>query len=161
MSPLPLLPSNPLLPLPPPPLTLPSPPIPLNPPANYHNNPNFVPYELVNEVKKEELRGFSLDLLRYMRVSGFKPSKTRASLQRVVSEPEATSHHRKFSLQFIDKFVEFLSPTKQMGAEFYLKVLFPVMGGYLQKYSAYFMPSGCTQTCSTTSSREEKMMIIK
>lgn len=79
-----------------------------------------------------------------------------------LSEHETTTNnHKKFSLQFFDKFVEYLSSPKQLGAEFYLKVLFPVLTNYLQKYSSYFMPTSNMQASSTTASKEEKMRILK
>jgi hypothetical protein len=132
--------------------------------ANYLSNPNFVPYELIDESMKEERRGFSLDLLRYMRVLGLKPSKTRMSMRSapVLSEQESIpSNHKKFALQFFDKFMEYLSPPKQLGAEFYLKVLFPVLTNYLNRYITYFLPVSNMQTSSSTASKEEKRRLLK
>ena len=121
-----------------------------------------MPYDLLGEAKKDELRSLSLDLLRYMKVAGFEPSKTRPSLQRMLSERDSTNNcFTKFSLQFFDTFMEFLSKPSQQGAEFYLKVLFPVMTGYLQKYAGYFMPTSDMQASGATASRNEKMKILK
>lgn len=129
--------------------------------ADYRSHPRFMPYELIEEVKKEELRAFCLDLLRSMRIKGSVPSRTRASLQQSPSEQETNGgNHKKFSLQFFDKFLDFLTmPT--MDVDFYLKVLFPVLTNYLQKYAGYFMPSSDMQASSTTASKEEKMRILR
>lgn len=137
------------------------PPLPPPPsPADYHSHPSFMPYEQIDETKKDDLRSFSQDLLRYMRMSGFEPSKTRSSIQRSISsEQDATKNHRKFALQFFNRFFEFLSRPK-VDVEFYLKVLFPVVTAYLQKYAGYFMPFMDMQNCNTAS-KEEKVRIIK
>ena len=39
--------------------------------ADYSSHPFFQPYELVDDVVKEERRAFALDLLRYLKISGF------------------------------------------------------------------------------------------
>ena len=129
--------------------------------ANCDSHPYFCPYELIDEEKKEELRNFSLDLLRYMRFAGFEPSKLHPTLSmRSMSELEQSSNHEKFSLQLFKKFLDFLSTTK-IEIEFYLKVLFPVVTSYMQKYAGYFMPSNDMQASSTTASKEEKLIILK
>ena len=45
--------------------------LPPYPSEDYHFNPFFQPYELVDDVSTEERRGYALDMLRYMRISGF------------------------------------------------------------------------------------------
>lgn len=45
--------------------------LPPYPSENYQSNPFFQPYELVDDVSTEERRGYALDMLRYMRISGF------------------------------------------------------------------------------------------
>ena len=127
--------------------------------ANYQNHPHFMPYELLNEARKDELRTFSLDLLRYARFNGFEPIRGRSSLyERVVSE-QGQNEKEKFSLQFLKKFLKFFE--EKLDVDFYLKVLFPVLTSYLERHAGYFMPNSTMQATSTTASREEKKMIIK
>ena len=128
--------------------------------ADYQNHPNFAPYELIEETKKEELRSFFLDLLRYMRIAGLEPSRCRAHLHSGLTKQHSTGNHKKFSLQFFDRFLELLS-TPKLEVDFHLKVLFPLLTSYLQKYRPYFMPSSDMQVSSTTASKEEKMKILK
>ena len=69
-SPLLLTPLPPLLPIPPsPPLS-----------ADYQSHPFFQPYELLDDVMKEERRTYALDMLRYMRISGFELLRSGAKI---------------------------------------------------------------------------------
>ncbi len=109
---------------------------------------------------KDEMRSFFLDLLRYMRIAGFEPTRTRANFQQAFSKRENGNNHRKFSLQFFDRFLDYLSMPK-LEVDFYLKVLFPVLTSHLQKFRGYFLPCTDMQVSSTTASVEEKMKIMK
>ena len=130
--------------------------------ANFHSNPLFVSYDLLDENKKEQFREDSLELLRFMRVQGFVPAKLRGSLlARSISEVEPSVNHKKFDLQFFDMFCAFLSSPSENDVDFLLKVLFPTTTSYLQKYVGYFMPNTDIQTSSTTASNEEKLRVIK
>lgn len=122
----------------------------------------FISFEFLDETKKEELKYASLELLRFLRVKGFEPNRMRASLlSRSPNEKGTSENHQKFALQFFDKFSGFLSSPSKCDVDFYLKVLFPVATGYLQKHSGYFMPCSGIQASSTTASKEEKLTIIK
>ena len=44
--------------------------------VDYQCHPFFQPYELVDDVIKEERRSYALDFLRYMRVTGFELLRT-------------------------------------------------------------------------------------
>ena len=135
--------------------------------VSYASHPHFVPYELLDEARREELRTFSLDLLRYMKVSGYAivqnhlySGKSFAfSVDHSVDETDSLSHgERKFSLQFFDMFLSYLS-LQNLDPNFYVKVLFPVMTSYLQQHHTYFMPSD-GQHGHSFASREEKVYII-
>lgn len=128
--------------------------------ADYRDHPNFLPYEILDETKKDELRTSSQDLLRYLRVCSFEPCKLRASIYQTQLEQDTTSTHKKFSLQLFEKFLNYLS-APNVEVEFCLRVLFPMLTAYLQKYYSYFMPYTDMQTSSTTASKEEKMSILQ
>ena len=137
------------------------------PTANYASHSHFVPYELLDETRREELRTFTLDLLRYVKVSGYDITRNRlyggmsfaVSLDNSFSseaDPSA-EEERKFCLQFFDRFLNYLT-MPSLNPNFYLKVLFPVMTSYLQQHRTYFMPSE-GQRGHSFASREEKLHI--
>lgn len=136
--------------------------------ASYASHSQFVPYELLDEGRREELRTFTLDLLRYVKVSGYDITQNRlygGGMSFVVSldasfssEVDPSSEEeRKFCLQFFDRFLGYLS-LQTLDPNFYLKVLFPVMTSYLKQHRTYFMPSE-GQRGHSFASREEKLSI--
>lgn len=139
--------------------------------VNYASHSQFVPYELLDEARREELRTFTLDLLRYVKVSGYCIVQNRlfgggmsfaVSLDTSFSsEVDPTSEEEtKFCLQFFERFLGYLSLQKTtLDPNFYLKVLFPVMASYLKQHRTYFMPSE-GQRGHSFASREEKLSII-
>lgn len=58
---------------------------------DYHAHPSFVPYVLLDEKLKEELRVYALDLLRYLKVSGFETSRTYRSISTMMSPSRGDS----------------------------------------------------------------------
>ena len=63
--------------------------LPPYPSEDYHSNPFFQPYELVDDVSTEERRGYALDMLRYMRISGF---ELVSSGNKISSLAEVSAH---------------------------------------------------------------------
>lgn len=137
--------------------------------ASYASHAQFVPYELLDEARREELRTFTLDLLRYVKVSGYDITRSRlygggmsfaVSLDTSFSsEADPSSEEEmKFCLQFFDRFLGYLSLEQTLDPDFYLKVLFPVMTSYLKQHRTYFMPSE-GQRGHSFASREEKLSI--
>ena len=59
-----------------------------------HAHPSFVPYVLLDEKKKEELRTYALDLMRYLKVSGFETSRTYRSMSVVMSSSGGDQRYR-------------------------------------------------------------------
>ena len=133
--------------------------------VGYASHPQFVPYELLDESKREELRTFTLDLLRYLKVSGYDISQNHLyggmtfsmSVDSISDEMTATQE-KKFCLQYFNMFLSYLS-LQNLEPSFYLKVLFPVMTSYLHRHRTYFMPSE-GQRGHSFASREEKVYII-
>lgn len=130
-------------------------------------HPHFVPFELLDEARREELRTFTLDLLRYLKVSGHNIVQNHLyggmtfalSVDKSPDETESVSQgERKFCLQFFDMFLSYLS-LQNLDLQFYLKVLFPVMTSYLQRHQTYFLPSE-GQRGRSFAPREEKVYII-
>ena len=134
-------------------------------PVSYASHPQFVPFELLEESKREELRTFTLDLLRYLKVSGFAITQNRLfsgmtfalSMDRGIDEADS-SEEKKFCFHFFEIFLSRLS-VQNLELSFYFKVLFPVMTSYLQHHRAYFMPSE-GQRGHSFASREEKEFIV-
>ena len=134
---------------------------------SYATHSQFVPYELLDEARREELRTFTLDLLRYVKVSGYDITRNRlyggmsfaVSLESSFSSEAdpSSEEERKFSLQFFDRFLGYLT-LQILDPNFYLKVLFPVMTSYLKQHRTYFMPSE-GQRGHSFASREEKVSI--
>ena len=135
--------------------------------VSYASHSQFVPYELLDEARREELRTFTLDLLRYVKVSGYDITQNRlyggmsfaVSLDASFSsEVDSSSEEEtKFCLQFFERFLGYLS-LQTLDPNFYLKVLFPVMTSYLNQHRTYFMPSE-GQRGHSFASREEKLSI--
>lgn len=134
-------------------------------PVSYASHPQFVPFELLEESKREELRTFTLDLLRYLKVSGFAIAQNRLfsgmtfalSMDGGIDEADS-SEEKKFCFHFFEIFLSHLS-IQNLELSFYFKVLFPVMTSYLQHHRAYFMPSE-GQRGHSFASREEKEFIV-
>lgn len=135
--------------------------------ANYATHSQFVPYELLDEARREELRTFTLDLLRYVKVSGYDITQNRlyggmsfaVSLDRSFSSETdpSSDEENKFCLQFFNKFLSYLT-VQTLDPNFFLKVLFPVMTSYLKQHRTYFMPSE-GQRGHSFASKEEKLSI--
>ena len=140
--------------------TLPSPPPPPPVAADYRSHPDFLAYELLEGDAKDRHRKYSLDLLRFFKVSGYEPQKTRVAITSSSSSSnQASQSQEKFSLQLFDKLLQLLS-SPGLDAGFFVKVLCPTLTGYLQQHAGYFLPSGILRGHSFAS-REEKIKIMQ
>ncbi len=93
-----------------------------------------------------------------MQVAGFEPNRAMHHMaEQTLTEKDS---YKKFSLEFFDKFLDFLS-RPEMSVDFYIKILFPLFSSYLRKWGGYFMPSSSLQASSSTASKEEKVVILK
>lgn len=121
-----------------------------------------MPYELLDEEKKEKKRSFVFDLMRYLTLEGWelswKLSRSYSSVPRANSEEEAVSKER-FSLQLFTKFQQLLSSPK-LDVTFHLKVLFPLLTSYLEHHAGYFMPTE-THRGHSFATKEEKLKIMQ
>lgn len=65
----------------------------------------------------EERRCYALDLLRYLRVSGFELSYTRVSLSSQDKGTQTSTCQEKFALQLFQKFMDLLSQGKDVASD--------------------------------------------
>jgi hypothetical protein len=125
---------------------------------DYQSHPFFQPYELVDEVVKEEKRTYVLDLLRYLRVSGFELPRTVKKVTSLAQSRQSSVYQERFSLQLFDKFLHLLSENRD--PVYYGRVLFPTLASYLEHNRKYFIPVA-GQRLAQSASREEKLTILK
>ena len=126
--------------------------------ADYLSQQLYQPYELLDEVFKDKDRSYALDLLRYLRVSGFELNRTRVRMATLVQSSVGSQCQEKFAVQLFEKALELLGAELQM--EFYLEVLFPVLTSYLDCHAGYFVPSAAWSG-SSFASQEEKTKILQ
>ena len=126
--------------------------------ADFLSQQLYQPYELLDEVFKDRDRSYALDLLRYLRVSGFELNRTRVRMSTLVQSSVGSQCQEKFAVQLFEKALELLGAELQM--EFYLEVLFPVLTSYLECHAGYFVPSAAWSG-SSFASQEEKTKILQ
>lgn len=125
---------------------------------DFLSQPLYQPYELLDEVFKDKYRSYALDLLRYLRVSGFELSRTRVRMSTLVQSSGGSQCQEKFAVQLFEKAIELLGAELQM--DFYLEVLFPMLTSYLECHAGYFVPSAAWRG-SSFASQEEKTKILQ
>lgn len=128
------------------------------PVADFLSHQLYQPYELLDEVIKDKDRTYALDLLRYLRVSGFELNRTRVRMSTLVQSSQGSQCQEKFAIQLFGKALELLEAKLEMG--FYLRVLFPMLTSYLNCHAGYFMPMA-NQRSNSFASQEEKSKILK
>lgn len=128
------------------------------PVADFLSHQLYQPYELLDEVIKDKDRTYALDILRYLRVSGFELNRTRVRMSTLVQSSQGSQCQEKFAIQLFGKALELLEAKLEMG--FYLRVLFPMLTSYLNCHAGYFMPMA-NQRSNSFASQEEKSKILK